>query len=85
MLQRICKVQIQPRKRVLDQVGFTASARQHELDHTDQNIPALKHVDHEVGADHTDHLPEVCNITSEAYVFRVSVPLCGVILGFRLQ
>ena len=35
MLCRICIVQIQPRKRVLDHADCTAPTRQHELDHTD--------------------------------------------------
>ena len=35
MLWRICVVQIQPRKHVLDLADYTASTRQHELDHTD--------------------------------------------------
>ena len=40
----ICIVQIQPRKHVLDHAGYTASTRQHELDHTDHT-------------DHTDQEP----------------------------
>ena len=37
MLRRICMVQIQPRKHVLDHAGYTASTRRHdELDHADQ-------------------------------------------------
>ena len=36
MLCRICVVQIQPRKHVLDLAGHTAPTWQHELDHTDQ-------------------------------------------------
>ena len=39
MLCRICVVQIQPRKYVLDDAGYAAPTRQHELDHTD-------HTDH---------------------------------------
>ena len=35
MLCRICTVQIQPRKHVLDDAHSTARALQHELDHTD--------------------------------------------------
>ena len=35
MLCRICAVQIQPRKHVLDHADHTAPTRQHELDHTD--------------------------------------------------
>ena len=43
---------------------YTASTRQHddELDHTDEEPIALKHLDHQVGIDHTDHLSEVCKI-----------------------
>ena len=64
MLCRICIVQIQPRKHVLvDHAGYAAPTRQHELDHTDHTdqeaISALKHLDHEVGTDHTDHLSDV--------------------------
>ena len=47
-LCRICVVQIQPRKHVLDHAGYTAPTRQHELDHTD-------HTDHTNHTDHTDH------------------------------
>ena len=36
MLCRICIVQIQPRKHVLDHAGCTAPIRQHEVDPTDQ-------------------------------------------------
>ena len=31
-----CCLQIQPRKSVLDRADYTAPARQHELDNTDQ-------------------------------------------------
>ena len=34
-LRRICGVQIQPRKDVLDHAGYTAFTRQHDVDHTD--------------------------------------------------
>ena len=44
MLCRICIVQIQPRKYVLDDADYAAPTRQHELDHTD-------HTDH---TEHTD-------------------------------
>ena len=44
MLRRIRRVQIQPRKHVLDRADYKAPTRQGELDHTD-------HTDH---ADHTD-------------------------------
>ena len=47
MLRRICVVQIQSRKHVLDHAGYTAPARQAELDHTD-------HTDHTDHADHAD-------------------------------
>ena len=51
MLRMICTVQVQLREHFLDHAGYTAPARQHELDHTD-------HTDHTY---HTDqkyiHLP----------------------------
>ena len=39
--------QIQPSKHVLDDAGYTAPTRQHELDYTD-------HADHTYHTDHTD-------------------------------
>ena len=39
MLCRICVAQIQPRKDVLDHIGYTVPFRKHEVDHTD-------HTDH---------------------------------------
>ena len=43
VLRRICIVQIEPWKHVMvDDAGYTAPTRQHELDHTDHT-------------DHTDH------------------------------
>ena len=36
MLCRVCIVQIQPRKPVLDYADYTAATRQHAQDHTDQ-------------------------------------------------
>ena len=44
---RICMSQIQPSKHVLDDAGYTAPTRQHELDYTD-------HADHTYHTDHTD-------------------------------
>ena len=38
MLRRVCTVQIQPRKHLLDHAGYTAPTRQHGLDHTDQEL-----------------------------------------------
>ena len=54
MLWRICVVQIQPRKHVLDHADYTAPTRQHELDHTDQEyLPCLANLsDHELGNDY---------------------------------
>ena len=47
----ICRVQIQPRKRVLaSRKSIPLSTRQHELDHTDRT----DHTDHTDHADHTD-------------------------------
>ena len=71
MLCRICVVQIEPTKLVLDRADYTALTRQHELDHTDRTDPIdhtdqeciyllLKDLDNEVGVDHTDHVSEVC-------------------------
>ena len=53
MLCRICTVQIQPSKHVLDHAGYTASIWQHELDRTDQEAacPERPTVDHEVRID----------------------------------
>ena len=50
MLPKICTVQIQPWKHVLVHAGYTATTRQHEVDHTaDQvNISALKYLYHEL-------------------------------------
>ena len=63
-------VQLQSRKYVLNHAGYTATTRQHELDHTDhtdhtdqRNLSALEHVDCSVGIDHTNHLSEVCKLT----------------------
>ena len=39
MLCKICLVQIRPRERVLDDADYTATTRQHKVDHTD-------HTDH---------------------------------------
>ena len=38
LLCRICTVQIQPRKYVLDHADYTAPTRQHERDPTDQEF-----------------------------------------------
>ena len=51
MLRKICGVQIQPRKHVLDNEDYMTTTRQPELDHTDHtdqgsiNITALKDLD----------------------------------------
>ena len=47
MLCRICVVQIEPTKLVLDRADYTALTRQHELDHTDHTY-------------HTDHTDQEC-------------------------
>ena len=45
---RICEVQIQPRKQVLDLADYTNPTRQHQLDHTDyiDHLPYKMNVDH---------------------------------------
>ena len=48
MLCRVCTVQVQHRKYVLDYANYMTPTRQHELDHTD-------HTDHTDHKDHTDH------------------------------
>ena len=57
MLCRICIVQIQPRKHVLDHAVFVAPTRKHELDHTDHTdytdqeyiyLPSLADLGHEL-------------------------------------
>ena len=58
MLCKICVVQTQPRKYVLDHAGYTAPTLQHELDHTDQESIGPEYSD-KTGIDHTDHLSEV--------------------------
>ena len=53
MLCKICIVQFQPRKDVLDHTDNTASTRQRELDHTDHTASTRqRELDH---TDHTDH------------------------------
>ena len=49
MLRRICVSQIQRRKHALDHADCTAPTRQHELDHTDQEIISLKSLGHASG------------------------------------
>ena len=52
MFCRICVVQSQPKKYVLDHANYTALTRQHALDHTGQeSICALKDLqkEHEAG------------------------------------
>ena len=41
MLCRVCIVQIQRKESVLDNAGYAAPIRQHELDHTDQEYIQL--------------------------------------------
>ena len=51
MLCRICIIHIQSRKHVLGHEDYAAPARQHELDHTDQESNCLERSSHEVGVD----------------------------------
>ena len=53
---RVCVVQIQPRKRVLDRADCMAPTRQHEQI---RDLPAVKDLDHGVGIDHTDDLSDM--------------------------
>ena len=55
MLCRICEVQIQPRKHVLDHADYRA-ANMNWIIHT-RNLSILKDLDHEV---RIDHLPDIC-------------------------
>ena len=55
-LCRICTIQVQPRKHVLDHVDFGALTRQHEIDHTDQqHFYVLKYVGY-VGIDYRSEM-----------------------------
>ena len=61
----------QPQPTYLDQAGYTAPTRQHELDHTDQvpiYLPCLADLDHDAGTDHTDHLSELWKIVRPCYM-----------------
>ena len=53
---------MQPRKPVINHADYTASTRQHELNHTDQgNLSALKDLDKKVCV---DDLSDVCNLVA---------------------
>ena len=55
MLYRICTVQVQPRKHVLDHADYTAPTRQHGLDHTDQQSICPEGSRSSLGTDYLAH------------------------------
>ena len=76
MLCRIsCVVHIQPRKPVLDHADYSAPARQHEPNHTDQGNPsALNDLHYDVGI---EFLSDVLNIGCRCWCIEIPVLFCS--------
>ena len=62
MLCRVCTLQIQPRQHALEHAVYVGPIPQRELDHTDQDVSALKELARAVGIDVMKELPRVVGI-----------------------